>query len=196
MRNTKDRIADTALCLFNRTGTDGVSTNHIAAAMDISPGNLYYHYANKDEILLVLLERLASGLETVWAATEERDNQDQLRAAVASSFVLLDQYRFFAREVFALAHRSPALGERMNVFAQRCIRAIERRIATNSEGRALATALWLLVMSYAASSELRGPPAEPISWSDEVEWVLALLEPYVQAQPRSGVDWKQHEVQA
>ncbi len=196
MRNTKDRIADTALCLFNRTGTEGVSTNHIAAAMEISPGNLYYHYANKDEILLVLLERLATGLENAWAIAADSEGLDQLRPAVANSFALFDQYRFFAREVFALAHRSPALGERMIVLAERCIRAIEQRISTSSDGRSLATAVWLLVVSYAASAELRVRDPEPISWSDEVESVLALLEPFVQLQPSSGVGWTSGEARA
>ena len=205
MRSTKNRIADTALCLFNQVGTDGVSTNHIAAAMEISPGNLYYHYANKDEILFVLLDRLGSTLEDVWAPTGEGprngggSDDESLRAAVAASFALLDRYRFFGREVFALAHRSPALRERTRSLSERTVCAIERRILANSgpwsrapdrgRPRSLAWALWLCILEYVGSADLCQLSAEPANWAHGVDFVLGLLEPHLQAEPGSGVMW-------
>ncbi len=42
--STKQAILTTAIDLFNDKGTAAVSTNHIAEAMGISPGNLYYHF--------------------------------------------------------------------------------------------------------------------------------------------------------
>ena len=48
---TKDRIKNMALRMFNEQGERNVTTNHIAAALEMSPGNLYYHYRNKYEII-------------------------------------------------------------------------------------------------------------------------------------------------
>ena len=56
--SNRQRIIDAALMLFNDQGTGAVSTNHIADAAGISPGNLYYHFRNKEEIIRVLFERL------------------------------------------------------------------------------------------------------------------------------------------
>ena len=55
--STKDQIIDTALELFNAQGTRPVSTNHIAEAMGTSPGKLYYHFSNKEEIVRAIYER-------------------------------------------------------------------------------------------------------------------------------------------
>jgi len=41
---TADRILETACALFNEEGEHNVSASDIAIALDISPGNLYYHF--------------------------------------------------------------------------------------------------------------------------------------------------------
>lgn len=48
---TKDKIVYAALELFNEHGERTITTNHIAAHIEISPGNLYYHFRNKQEIV-------------------------------------------------------------------------------------------------------------------------------------------------
>ncbi len=52
---TKDRILLTALDLFNEEGESAVSAVDIANALEMSPGNLYYHFKGKDEIVPALL---------------------------------------------------------------------------------------------------------------------------------------------
>jgi AcrR family transcriptional regulator len=56
--STRSSILDAALELFNDRGKAAVSTNHIAAALDIGPGNLYYHFRIKQDIIQALFERL------------------------------------------------------------------------------------------------------------------------------------------
>ena len=50
-RRTAERILEVTLELFNRFGEPNVSTTLISAELNISPGNLYYHFGNKDEIV-------------------------------------------------------------------------------------------------------------------------------------------------
>ncbi|MGL4648460.1 MAG: TetR/AcrR family transcriptional regulator, partial [Caldilineaceae bacterium] len=68
----KERIVDQALALFNEKGTALVSTNHIAEAAGISPGNLYYHFRNKEEIIRAICDRLFAQTGEMFAPDPER----------------------------------------------------------------------------------------------------------------------------
>ena len=55
-RRTAERILEVALDLCNRFGMTNVSTTQISSEMGISPGNLYYHYASKDDLINTLFD--------------------------------------------------------------------------------------------------------------------------------------------
>lgn len=54
---TKDKIIEISIKLFNEKGCLNTSTRHIADELGISVGNLYYHFKNKEEILIVIFLR-------------------------------------------------------------------------------------------------------------------------------------------
>jgi AcrR family transcriptional regulator len=110
---TRERILDVALALFNDAGTAPISTNHIAAAAAISPGNLYYHFRNKEQIVRSLFERLFSTYERVFALPDGRSpTVVDLRHLVRVNFEVLWEYRFAYRELAALLRRDEVLHER------------------------------------------------------------------------------------
>ena len=60
--NTKEKIIATAIDLFNVHGTKAISTNHIAKEMGISPGNLYYHFRSKNDIIRSISDNFSNEL--------------------------------------------------------------------------------------------------------------------------------------
>ena len=108
--DTKTRILDAALTLFNERGSANVTTNHIAEALGMSPGNLYYHYRNKAEIVRALFERIVAEWATNYAMPEGRmPDVAMMEAMMAGNFGIQWRYRFFFRDLTMLLSADPAL---------------------------------------------------------------------------------------
>ena len=106
---TKERILMTSVDLFNRSGVVAVTTNHIAKAMNISPGNLYFHYDNKEEILEELFRRMGKETYDVWRP--RRTKKYTPLEFINENFELYWKYRFFHREMYALRRKDPKLAK-------------------------------------------------------------------------------------
>ena len=110
---TRDKITLAALELFNEHGERNITTNHIAAHIDISPGNLYYHFRNKQEIVREIFDGyLVELLERFPPVEEHEDSLVILRRYLDSVFTLMWKYRFFYANLPEILHRDPILRER------------------------------------------------------------------------------------
>src|SRR6266508_3429335 len=95
---TRKRIMDAARRLFNDGGTAAVSTNHVAAAAGISPGNLYYHFRDKHDIIRALHAQYAAAHEDRWEPSPQPgENLARLGGNLAAGMALAYRYRFFER---------------------------------------------------------------------------------------------------
>lgn len=104
---TKERILFTSIELFNRNGVTAVTTNHIAKAMSISPGNLYFHYDNKEEIVSELFNRMCKETYDLWRP--RRTKGVSPFTFIDENFEIYWKYRFFHREMYALRRKDPRL---------------------------------------------------------------------------------------
>jgi len=108
-RRTAERIAETTLALFNRFGEPNVSTTQITAELNISPGNLYYHYPSKDELVNALFDRYERALaQLLPAAGDVRDVEDAW-FFLHTLLELIWEYRFLYRDLNHLLSRNRRL---------------------------------------------------------------------------------------
>ncbi|MFP5519568.1 MAG: TetR/AcrR family transcriptional regulator [Bdellovibrionia bacterium] len=106
---TKEKILLTSVDLFNRSGVNAITTNHIAKAMSISPGNLYFHYDNKEEILVELFKRMAKETYAIWSPKKVKTTNPL--KFIDENFEVYWKYRFFHREMYALRRKDPKLAK-------------------------------------------------------------------------------------
>ncbi len=183
-------ILDTALALFNDSGTAPISTNHIAAAAGISPGNLYYHFRNKQQILQALFERLFDTYERVFVLPRDRPpTLADLRDLVRVNFEVLWDYRFAYRELPALLRRDEVLRERWLDVRRRgyvgfrdlvgafVAAGVVAALADAAAVDRLADVCWLISEFWLPSLEVNGQLVDAAQLDRGVALMLQVLNP-------------------
>ena len=108
---TKDKIIVTAINLFNLHGTKAISTNHIAKELGISPGNLYYHFRSKNDIIRSISNKFSSELGSVLKIqlVSISDFSDNLTSLFNRFFKIQQSYQFLFIEGVHLARQDHIL---------------------------------------------------------------------------------------
>lgn len=160
--STKERILEAAVTLFNEKGTKAVTTNHIAAEAGISPGNLYYHFSNKEEIIRAIFRQMDStGMKAYLDITAQSPAGSP--AAFEAVFIMIQKfnwrYRFFKRELTALLINDPLLHDEyykihevmLGVVRQGLYGAVEQGILVHMEHTEMelfVEEIWLLTLFW------------------------------------------------
>lgn len=106
----KEKIMTTALELFNEHGTKSITTNHIAKEAGISPGNLYYHFPNKEAIIRAIFQRAIDFMDNTWTiAPKDQIPFSRPERMLVQLFELQYVFRFFYLEIFSLLRRDKEL---------------------------------------------------------------------------------------
>ena len=104
-RRTRERILALALRLFNELGEPNVTTSSISDEMNISPGNLYYHFRNKDDIINALFEQFEREIdELLDTPSREGIGFEDAWLFLHLLFESIWRYRFLYRDLNDLCH--------------------------------------------------------------------------------------------
>lgn len=156
---TKDRILQISLQLFNERGERSVTTNHIAAELGISPGNLYYHFRNKHEIIKKLMHQYQVETLEMLSLPEDRPltTNDKINYFQVLSGQLWN-YRFIHRDVYHLVESNEDFKKIYPRFAGQVMQQGQRIYQafvdaglmkmTPSEIEALIINLWIVLTNW------------------------------------------------
>lgn len=85
-----------------------MTTNHIAKELEISPGNLYFHFKNKEEIIRDIFRKMTAEIYKIWRPHPRKPIKDPL-TITTELFECYWIYRFLHRERFHLTTKDPHL---------------------------------------------------------------------------------------
>jgi len=171
-RRTAERILEVTLALFNRFGEPNVSTTLISAELNISPGNLYYHYPAKDELINSLFDRFERALTALLNASDDVRDVEDAWFFMHSLFELIWEYRFLYRDLNDLLSKN----RRLETHVQSVLKNKTRSIRAMLDG-----------MSRAGSISMDMREAEPTATSMVVVLTYWLSFEYVR-DPRKALE--------
>jgi len=195
---TPERIAQAALALFNEFGEPNVTTNRIADELEISPGNLHYHYRTKQALIDELFGRYEQRmLELLGGEFGAGASVEDAWLFLHLVFETIAEYRFLYRDLNELCGRSRGLCQRIRAILKLSMETADGLLrglgksgqfeASDLQRIALVRNIVLISSYWIAFEQVLEPTRPPRP--DHAAWqVMTLVSPYLHGQARLQFD--------
>lgn len=110
-QSTKEQILDRALYLFNQNGLEAIGMRELARELNLSPGNLTYHFPKKEDIIIALSQRLSGLNSQTIQFSKQPDDLKQFFEMFRLVFNNQFQYRCLVLSIVHLIEHYPAMAE-------------------------------------------------------------------------------------
>jgi AcrR family transcriptional regulator len=189
-RRTRERILEASLALFNELGEPNVTTNHIADELEISPGNLYYHFRNKDDIIEQLFAQYEERIDRALTQPEGRlPNLEDIWLQLHLVYECIWDYRFLYRDLVDILSRNRKLRMHFGRILKRATEnatevmrgLVQAGVMRASAAEIQATAVNILVIAtfWLNYSGVRGERDEQESIRLGIHQVMMLIAPFL-----------------
>jgi len=195
---TRERILHKSLELFNEYGEPNVTTLLIADELDISPGNLYYHFKSKTDILTELFDWYEHEIMALLdSPNSSMDIEDQW-LFLHLIFEGIAKYRFIYKDVVNVLGRHDKLNQRFKKIITRKRQATlktlnslqqqERLNANQNEVEALCEMIVMTATFWLNYAIVTQANLDDTTLSKGVYHVMSLVAPYLQGEQRELLD--------
>ena len=197
-RRTRERVLALSLKLFNDFGEPNVTTTTISAAMEISPGNLYYHFRNKDEIVNDIFAVFEREMDELLVAGARRSvTIEDMWLFLHVLFETIWKYRFLYRDLSDLLSRNRLLEVEFKRILDQKVKTTEamfRSLASTGalapgdhNLEALATNMMVVATYWLSFAYVRNPRnfVESEVSAEGAYQVMSLLAPYLRGESRA-----------
>jgi len=108
---TRDLILEVALVLMNERGESAITSVDLAHEMNISPGNLYYHFKGKEEVVEELYAQFHARVLLALQEIASQARGDTLETLAGLSVIsdVLQQFSFISQDLLGLRERYSSL---------------------------------------------------------------------------------------
>ncbi len=169
--NTKQKIIKASIRLFNENGLANVRLQQIANEIGISPGNLAYHFRNKEAIIEAVDEDLFEEAAEILSTYRIFPNLIDFDNQLSKYYSFIQKYPFYFLDMLEIQRQYPEMHSKRQVQVCKMISQIHKRFAFNQsrglileEPRAglyneIAEAIWVLITFWVPQNLIRGSEA-------------------------------------
>lgn len=191
MQKTKRKIIDTAIRLLNDGGYDHLRLPLIASNLDISLGNLTYHFPKKEQIMEAIYDQFREELATITKEYKPLVDLEGLDGQIRAFYEFQHRFRFFYLDLLGLERGYPEIAERHHPYIQGHIDGIYQYLLFNVGSghlqdyenmivyEQLAHKLWMTVVFWPTQLKFRGAAS---SVDEMMASVWSLVHPYLTKQ--------------
>jgi AcrR family transcriptional regulator len=120
MPNTKkNKIIEQSRIVFNEKGYDSINLNELAQFINMSRGNLSYHYSSKEDLLKAIVDQMWIEFDKEFSSTRKFPSFENLHNEVQFYYGYHKRYSFIFSSLSILS--SPYLQERIKKISHHCI---------------------------------------------------------------------------
>jgi len=195
---TRERILHTSLALFNELGEPNVTTLLIADELDISPGNLYYHFKSKTDILNELFEWYEETMHGILVAPENEMEIEDLWFYLHLIFENIAKFQFLYKDLVTVMAKYPHLEKRFQkVLATKrktCLAVLStaktqgRLAASDSELNALTEQILLTTTFWLSYSMINEGGVLDDALARGVYQVMSIVAPFIEPERREMIN--------
>jgi AcrR family transcriptional regulator len=204
-RRTRERILEISLRLFNDLGEPNVTTSAIAGEMNISPGNLYYHFRNKDDIVNALFEQFEREIDPLLEGPLRREiHFEDAWLFLHLLFEAIWRHRFIYRDLNDLLSRNRRLETHFRSIVDRktaaarvlcrslaatgALSGADREIDSLATNMVLVTTYWLSFEYIRNARRFSDPDYQSAALARGAYQVLSMLAPWLADEGRTLFD--------
>ncbi|HHH49871.1 MAG TPA: TetR/AcrR family transcriptional regulator, partial [Saprospiraceae bacterium] len=131
--NTKQKIFNAAIRLFNEKGMANVRLQQIATETGISVGNLAYHFRNKEAIVEMINDELYKEASEILSTYRVFPNLIDFDNQLSKYFSFIQKYPFYFLDLLEIERHYPKIRSKRQIHISKMIRQIRKRFDYNHQ---------------------------------------------------------------
>ena len=169
--NTKQKIFNAAIRLFNEKGMANVRLQQIATETGISVGNLAYHFRNKEAIVEMINDELYKEASEILSTYRVFPNLIDFDNQLSKYFSFIQKYPFYFLDLLEIERHYPKIRSKRQIHISKMIRQIRKRFDYNHQRKlikeeprpqvydSIANVIWVLITFWVPQNLVRGTEA-------------------------------------
>ena len=163
--DTKQKILDASLLLFNEYGISTVRLQQIADETGISVGNLAYHFNNKEAITESLISKVIESMQDLIRQYGKQPTLNDMDFFFKQYYQLCTRYCFFNYDILEIKRTFPSSYDLLQPILNKIKLQLERRfelclkerlILKEANTKYIVSNVWLLMFFMPAEGQLNG----------------------------------------